>query len=62
MHSSRPILYAEINRNFCQAYNFAEPWDSTNNIRLADRPPDLFCCRNNQQEPGHYTNYVGRGL
>ncbi len=58
MHSWRTILYAEIDRSFCREYNFAEPWDSPNNIRLADRPPSFFGCPNNHQAPGHYTNYV----
>jgi hypothetical protein len=58
MHSWRAVLYAEIDPKFRLAYNFAEPWNSPSNIRLADRPPNCFTCGNNQAEPARYTNYV----
>jgi hypothetical protein len=58
MHSWRAILYAEIEPNFRQAYDFNEPWDSPKNIRVAEHPPRFFYCGNNQGEPARYTNFV----
>jgi len=58
MHSWRAMLYAEMNPTFRQAYDFSQPWDSPSNIRLAENPPKIFCCGNNQRQPAHFTNYV----
>ena len=58
MHSWRAILYRELDHDFRQAYDFSKPWDSPANIVLADHPPRMFTCRNNQGEPARYTNYV----
>jgi hypothetical protein len=58
MHSWRAILYAEMDADFRQAYDFNEPWDSQKNIRWAERPPKSFTCPNNQSEPPRFANFV----
>ncbi|MCU0959840.1 MAG: DUF1559 domain-containing protein [Pirellulaceae bacterium] len=64
LHSWRVALlpYLEQQRLYDQ-YNFNEPWDSPNNLRVAQQMPPVFSCPSAPAAPGseltHYVVVVG---
>jgi prepilin-type processing-associated H-X9-DG protein len=60
MHSWRVLIlpFMEYQSIYTQ-YNFAEPWDGPNNIKLLDRmPPNLACPSRSPGNPTNLTSYV----
>jgi hypothetical protein len=57
LHSWRVLLYAEIEPNFAKSYDFLEPWDGPNNIRLANQIPDMFSCKNSRHNHAACASY-----
>lgn len=59
MHSWRVLLldYLEYTRLYDQ-YNFDEPWDSPNNLKVAAETPRVYQCPNAAALPAGHTNYL----
>jgi|SRR5579863_7319784 len=52
MHSWRVLLLPYLNANELYArYDFAEPWDGPNNIKLLDEMPSVFACPSCNPQP-----------
>ncbi len=61
MHSWRVALLPYLERqDLYEQYNFDEPWDSPNNMRVAEQMPDVFRCSSSPLSgPGaNTTHYV----
>jgi hypothetical protein len=59
MHSWRTLLLPWIEQqSLFNAYDFAEPWDGPNNIRLSKTPLDLFVCPTAPRTNAAGTHYV----
>jgi hypothetical protein len=61
LHSWRVALLPYLEQaSLFEQYNFDEPWDSPNNLRVAEQMPDVFRCPSSPQSgPGaNVTHYV----
>ncbi|PHR93511.1 MAG: hypothetical protein COA78_32755 [Blastopirellula sp.] len=62
MHSWRVLLLPFFEQNTLYAkYDFNEPWDGPNNIKLLDQMPDMYACPTSKHhQHGHFncTSYV----
>ena len=58
-HSWRVLILPFLGRqDLYDAYNFDEPWDGPNNIRLAKQMPDVFACPGGAGRGKGKTSYV----
>jgi prepilin-type processing-associated H-X9-DG protein len=59
MHSWRVLLLPYLGQQWLyDQYNFDEPWDSPNNLALANQMPDLYRCPNSFADDAADTSYV----
>lgn len=60
MHSWRVAILPFIEQQMLfDQYNFNEPWDSPNNMRVAEQMPDTFRCPSSEEAANaNLTNYV----
>jgi hypothetical protein len=60
LHSWRVALLPFLERaDLYERYNFNEPWDSPNNLQVAQQMPEVFRCPDSPSGPGsNLTNYV----
>ncbi len=62
MHSWRVLIlpFMELGPLYSR-YNFNEPWDGPNNIKLLDEMPGAFACPSRLDRPRNLTSYVAIG-
>jgi Protein of unknown function (DUF1559) len=59
MHSWRLLILPFMEESaLYEQYDFNEPWDGPNNIKLLDRTPAIFRCPSRSSEPTPLTSYV----
>ncbi len=64
MHSWRVLILPYIDsldpetQAIYQEYDFSEPWDSPNNIRLLDRMPPVYTCPSRHNTGSNTTSYA----
>ena len=59
MHSWRVLILPFIEQHdLYQQYNFSEPWNGPNNIKLLNSMPSNFACPSRFSVPTHLTSYV----
>ena len=60
LHSWRVALLPYLEQqHLYEQYNFNEPWDSPNNLQVAQQMPEVFRCPDAPSAPGsNLTNYV----
>lgn len=58
MHSWRALLLPSFEGGLEAEYDFTEPWDSPNNLKLIEQMPDVYRCPSDGDTPPGMTNYV----
>ena len=59
MHSWRVLILPFLEQaTFYKQYDFSEPWDGPNNIKLLDHMPNYYACPSRSSGPTNLTSYT----